>query len=200
VTVKQSPLSNPASSSSRSTTWTPPMRSMSTMWYLPCGLVSAMWGTLAAMWLKSSSSSSTCDSCAMASRCRTAFVEPPSALTTAMAFSKAGFVMICRGRIPASSSPTTARPESKAKSSRRRSTAGAAELPGRHMPSASAADAIVLAVNIPAHEPSVGQARFSISPSSFSVIVPAAHAPMASNTLTTSRAWSFQWPGRIDPP
>ena len=35
-----------------------------------------------------------------------------------------------------------------------------------------AADAIVLAVNIPAHEPSVGHARRSISPSSFSVIVP----------------------------
>ena len=53
----------------------------------------------------------------------------------------------------------TAWPLSNAKSSRRRSTAGGAELPGSDMPSASAADAIVLAVNIPAHEPSVGQAR-----------------------------------------
>jgi hypothetical protein len=56
------------------------------------------------------------------------------------------------------------------------------------MPIASLTDAIVLAVNIPAHEPSVGHARRSISPSSFSVIVPAAYAPTASNTLTMSRA------------
>ena len=56
---------------------------------------------------------------------------------------------------------------------------------------ASAIDAIVLAVNMPAHEPSVGHARFSISPSSFSVSVPAAHAPTASNTLTMSSAWSL---------
>ena len=59
------------------------------------------------------------------------------------------------------------------------------------MPSASPTDAIVFAVNIPAHEPSVGHARFSISPSSFSVRVPAAHAPTASNTLTMSSAWSL---------
>ena len=59
------------------------------------------------------------------------------------------------------------------------------------MPIASATDAIVLAVNIPAHEPSVGQARFSISPSSLIGSVPAAHAPTASKTLTMSSAWSL---------
>ncbi len=59
------------------------------------------------------------------------------------------------------------------------------------MPIASAIDAIVLAVNIPAHEPSVGHARFSISPSSLTDSVPAAHAPTASNTLTTSSASSL---------
>ena len=59
------------------------------------------------------------------------------------------------------------------------------------MPIASPTDAIVLAVNMPADEPSVGHARRSISPSSFSVIVPAAHAPTASNTLTMSSAWSL---------
>ena len=85
----------------------------------------------------------------------------------------------------------TARPLSNAKSSRRRSTAGGDALPGSDIPIASPTDAIVFAVNIPAHEPSVGQARISISPSSFSVNVPAAHAPTASNTLTTSSAWSL---------
>ena len=59
---------------------------------------------------------------------------------------------------------------------------------GSDIPIASPTDAIVLAVNIPAQEPSVGQARRSISPSSFSVMVPAAHAPTASNTLTMSSA------------
>ena len=48
VTVRQSPCSRPASSSSRITTGTPPIRSRSAMWYLPWGLVSARWGTRAA--------------------------------------------------------------------------------------------------------------------------------------------------------
>ena len=99
--------------------------------------------------------------------------------------------MIWRGRIPSSRRFITARPLSNAKSSRRRSTAGGDALPGSDIPIASPTDAIVFAVNIPAHEPSVGHARFSISPSSFSVSVPAAHAPTASNTLTTSSAWSL---------
>ena len=64
-------------------------------------------------------------------------------------------------------------------------------LPGNAIPIASLTDAIVFAVNMPAHDPSVGHARRSISPSSFSVIVPAAHAPTASNTLTMSSAWSL---------
>ena len=145
------------------TTGTPPMRSMSTMWYLPCGLVSAMCGTRAATLLKSSSASSTRASAAMASRCSTALVEPPSAMVTAMAFSNASFVMICRGRMPSSSSRTTAWPDSKAKSSRRLSGAGGDDEPGSDMPMASATDAIVLAVNMPAQLPSLGQAPRSMS-------------------------------------
>ncbi len=85
------------------TTGTPPIRSMSTMWNLPCGLVSARCGTRAAIRLKSSSSRSTRASLAMARRCSTALVEPPSAMTTAMAFSNASLVMIWRGRMLGSS-------------------------------------------------------------------------------------------------
>ena len=81
------------------------------MWYLPCGLVSAMCGTRAATLLKSSRASSTRASLAMARRWRTALVEPPRAITTAMAFSNASFVMICRGRMPSSRRRTTAWPE-----------------------------------------------------------------------------------------
>ena len=112
VTVRQSPWSRPASSSSLSTTGTPPMWSRSDMWYLPWGLVSARCGTRLAMRLKSSSSRSTRASKAMASRCSTALVEPPSAMVTAMAFSNASLVMIWRGRSPSSNRCTTARPES----------------------------------------------------------------------------------------
>ena len=74
------------------------------MWYRPWGLVSARWGTRAATVLKSSRSRSTRASLAMASRWSTALVEPPRAMVTAMAFSKASLVMIWRGRMPASSS------------------------------------------------------------------------------------------------
>ena len=47
---------------------------------------------------KSSSCRSTCASRAIASRCSTAFVEPATAITTAMAFSNASLVMMSRGR------------------------------------------------------------------------------------------------------
>ena len=112
VTVRQSPCSRPASSRWAITTGTPPTWSTSAMWYWPWGLVSAMWGTLAATRLKSSSSRSTSASWAMASRWSTALVEPPRAMTTAMAFSKASLVMIWRGRMFWRSSSTTALPDS----------------------------------------------------------------------------------------
>ena len=57
------------------------------------------------------------------------------------------------------------------------------------MPMASATDAMVLAVNMPAQLPSLGQAPRSISTSSASSMVPAAWAPTASNTETMSVAW-----------
>ncbi|CAB4688124.1 unannotated protein [freshwater metagenome] len=188
VTVMQSPCNRPASRRCFMTTGTPPTRSRSLMWNLPPGFISAMCGTLAAMRLKSSSSSATPASFAMASRCNTALVEPPSALVTAMAFSNAFLVMIWRGVMPRRSMLTTASPASTASSSRRRSTAGGDALPGRLMPIASAIELIVLAVNMPPHAPSPGHALRSISPSSSSVILPSAQAPTASNTLVMSSA------------
>ncbi len=44
---------------------------------------------------------------------------------------------------------------------------------------------IVLAVNCPPQAPGPGQAAFSTSYSSSSVIFPARYAPIASNTVTT---------------
>ncbi len=129
-------------------------------------------------------------------------VDPPRAMVTAMAFSNASFTMIWRGRMPFSSRSTTASPERRASSSRRGSTAAGEALPGSDMPSASPTEAMVLAVNMPAQLPSVGQAWRSIRASSSSLRAPAALAPTASNTLTTSRARSSpgMWPGRMLPP
>ena len=100
VTVSASPCSRPASSSARSTTGTPPMRSMSVMTNRPNGLTSARCGVRSPIRLKSSRVRSTCASCAIAIRCRTALVEPPSAMTTVIAFSNAFLVMIWRAVMP----------------------------------------------------------------------------------------------------
>ena len=87
---------------------------------------------------------------------------------------------------------------------RRSSTAVGEAEPGRAMPMASATDDMVLAVNIPAHDPAVGQAWCSMRESSSSDSDPAAWAPTASNTLTMSRVSSSgrpgMWPGRMVPP
>ena len=169
------------------------------MWNLPPGFMSAMCGTRAAMRLKSSRCSSTPASLAIASRCSTAFVEPPSADVRAMAFSNAGLVMIMRGVMPASSMRTTAAPAARASAWRRGSMAGGDAEPGRLMPSASPIELIVLAVNMPPHAPSPGQAARSISSSSSGVIAPAAQAPTASKSVVTSIALPACWPGMIEP-
>ena len=122
--------------------------------------------------LKSSRSSGTSASCAIASRCSTALVDPPKAITTAIAFSNASRVRICRAVMPFSIMVTTASPEARAIPSRRRSTAGGRAEPGSAMPSASAALAIVLAVYIPPQAPSPGQIARSIASTSSRVISP----------------------------
>ena len=70
----------------------------------------------------------------MASKCSTALVDPPSAMLTVIAFSKALRVMMCRGRMPRLIRSTTAAP-ARVESSRLCSeTASCAELFGRLMP------------------------------------------------------------------
>ena len=140
----------------------------------------------------------------MASRCSTALVEPPNAMTTAIAFSKASLVMMSRAVIPRRSSSTTAAPDSRAYRSRRRSGAGGAALPGRDMPIASAALAMVLAVYMPPHAPSPGQMERSMVSTSSRLISPRAHAPTASNasmmvTWRSSPSDSVAYPGSVDP-
>ena len=66
------------------------------------------------------------------------------------------------------------------------STAGMVADPGRLIPRASAAAAIVFAVYMPPQAPGPGQAWRSMQWSSSSPILPAAWAPTASKTLTMS--------------
>ena len=139
VTVRQSPCSRPASSSAFITTGTPPISSTSFMTWRPKGFTSARCGTLAPMRLKSARVRSTSASRAMASRCSTALVEPPNAMTTAMAFSKASLVRMSRAVMPRRSSSTTASPLTAGELVAALSMAGGAALPGNDIPSASAA-------------------------------------------------------------
>ncbi len=143
--------------------------------------------------------SSTSASRAMASRWSTALVEPPSAITTVMAFSNASLVMIWRAVIPSRSSPTTASPERWANPSRRRSTAGGAADPGRLMPMASATAAMVLAVYMPPQAPSPGQIARSILSTCSRLILPARQAPTASKASMIVTSWPSTWPGMIEP-
>ena len=98
----------------------------------------------------------------MASKWRTALVEPPRAIKIVMAFSNAFFVKISRVVIPSLIRLTTASPDLIAYASRRRSTAGGAADPGSESPIASPILAIVFAVYIPPQAPSPGQIAFSI--------------------------------------
>jgi hypothetical protein len=123
---------------------------------------------------KSSSVRSTLASCAIAIKCNTAFVEPPSAITVAIAFSNDSLLSMSDGLIPRFSSATTASPARRQSLLFALDTASCAELFARLRPSASIADAIVFAVYIPAHEPGPGIAVDSTSLSSASLILPAA--------------------------
>src|SRR3989344_4759250 len=97
VMVMQPPCKRPASRSSFMTAGTPPASCKFTVRYFPPGFISTRRGVLSEIRLKSSIVSSTSAARAIAMRCSTALVEPPSAITTVMAFSNAFFVMMSRG-------------------------------------------------------------------------------------------------------
>ena len=175
-----------------------PCRSVAT--YRPEGLRSHSTGTRARMVSKSSRARGTPAAWAIASRCRTALVDPPVAMTTAIAFSKAARVKTWRGRRRARMASTRTRPDSPALSAFSSSSAAMVEDPGRLMPRASMAEDMVLAVNMPPHEPAPGQALRSTSRSSAASIFPAACSPTASKTLTMVRSRPAWWPGLIVPP
>ncbi len=112
------------------------------------------------------------NSCAIASRCSTPFVEPPVPAIAAIAFSNASRVRISDGRRFERTSSIASRPASAAVSSLPACSAGMPERPRGEMPRKSITIAIVLAVNWPPHAPAPGHATPSSSCTSSS-----AHRP-----------------------
>ena len=128
---------------------------------------------------------STSPSCAAARMCSTVLVEPPIAMSRAIAFSNAFLVAIERGSAESSSSPyqrrhssTTVRPASSNSARRAACVASVEPLPGSDKPSASVRQFIELAVNIPEQEPQVGHAERSTMPRPSSSMAELAEAAM----------------------
>ena len=135
--------------------------------------MSATIGVRSAMAPKSSMSRSIPNSWAIASRCRTPFVEPPVAATDAMPFSSADRVTIDDGRMSRRTRSITSSPERRAASSFFGSSAGMPLSPPGDSPMNSRTMLIVLAVYWPPHAPAPGHAAFSIPWSSSRLIFPA---------------------------
>lgn len=114
-------------------------------------------------------------------------VEPPIAMSTAMAFSSERRVISRRALIPRSQRRITARPVCRAARSLRAMTAGMVAEPGSAMPIASARQHIVLAVPSIAQEPAHGSARFSMALNAASPISPRRFQPTASVTMLPSQ-------------
>ena len=136
---------------------------------------------------------------AIASRCSTALVEPPTAITTAIAFSKACRVRIFRAVRPLATAAASTRADSAALSAFSASSAAIVDECGRLIPSASIAEDMVLAVNIPPQAPAPGIAARSIASSSVRGSLPASNWPSASKTLTIVRSRPARQPGLIVP-
>ena len=121
----------------------------------------------------SATSKSSSASWAAASRCSTVLVEPPMAMSSVIAFSNAAAggdrarAAPRRRRRRSSGGPgrRSAAPARSKSALRAAWVASVEPLPGSARPSASVRQFIELAVNMPEHEPQVGQAECSISPS-----------------------------------
>jgi hypothetical protein len=181
------------------------------MWYLgELGATLARQGTRREIASMSATLKSSSASRAAASRCSTVLVEPPIATSSATAFSNALREAIERGRTEASSfsyhclaMSTTSRP-ARSKSARRAAWVARVEpLPGRARPIASVRQFIELAVNMPEHEPQVGHADRSMSPSCASVTASLDEAIIAS--MRSILSWTMPsmatvLPASIGPP
>ena len=179
---------------------TPPAASRSSRWSVPAGLILQRLGVFLLNSLKRSMLSSMVASLAIAGRWSTVLVEPPRAISTAIAFRKAFRLAISLGLIFFFTSSIAFIPAILASLILLASTAGMVPLPGSPMPRASVKQFMVLAVNMPAQLPHPGQATSSRSLSSSSFIFPALTLPTASKTVMTSVFLPFLRPASIGPP
>mmetsp|Transcript_120670 Transcript_120670/g.341211 ORF Transcript_120670/g.341211 Transcript_120670/m.341211 type:complete len:360 (-) Transcript_120670:340-1419(-) len=186
VHVRHSPCSQPTLSKYFITTGVPPILCTSSIRYAPLGLRSAISAVLSLRRWKSSISSSTPAVAAIASRCSTAFVEPPSALTTTIAFSKDFLVTMSRGFRFRSRRARIAFAACSHSFSFSGDTAGDDELKGSDRPRASTAHAIVFAVYMPPQAPAPGQACLTMSARHWSSMLPVMNLPYASKVETMS--------------
>ena len=181
----------------------PPIRTRCETPYLPEGFRSARTGTCLPIRVKSSIESRTSAEWAIARRWRTAFVEPPSAITTAIAFSNALRVMMSRGLMPAFRSASAASPARRQSAASRGPRRAASSCSEGSSPSPRWPQAIVLAVYMPPQEPGPGNgAGLHARGAPASSSAPAECWPTASKTETMSHSlFEPGWmPGRMVPP
>ncbi len=206
-TVGTSVCSSPPRASSPRMPNTPPARCTSSMWYFGVfGATLHSCGTRRDSASMACRSKSTSASCAAASRCRMVLVEPPMAMSSVIAFSNAARVAMPRGRAPISSPPyqrwhssTIRRPARRNSCSRSACVARVEPFPGSDRPRASVRQFIELAVNMPEHEPQVGQALRSYSATFSSLALSSAAITIAStrSSLCSDRR---VLPASIGPP
>ena len=124
----------------------------------------------------------------------------PSAISTRNAFSTDFPVMTRSGRIGSCASRTAALPLSSAATSRSACTAGIAAVPGSDIPSASAMQAMVLAVPITAQVPAVTAKRPSTSAISSASTAPARYlAQKPRQSVQAPSRWPLCRPVLIGP-
>ncbi len=138
---------------------------------------------------KSSMVHSTSAECAIASQCSTALVEPPVAITTAIAFSIDLRVTMSRGLMPFRMASSSTSALFAALSFFSASSAAMVEEYGSDSPIASMEVDMVFAVYMPPHAPTPGSAQRSMQSKSSLFILPAVKAPTASKGETMVRSW-----------
>mmetsp|Transcript_11041 Transcript_11041/g.20034 ORF Transcript_11041/g.20034 Transcript_11041/m.20034 type:complete len:390 (+) Transcript_11041:309-1478(+) len=186
VQVIQSPCNQPSFSKYFITTGVPPIWCTSSIRYFPLGFRSPSSFVLSLIRWKSSTLSSMPAVLAMASRCKTALVDPPKAFTMTIAFSKDFLVKMSSGFKSRSNRALIAAAVVLHSSRFSGDKAGLEDVYGKASPNASTAVAIVLAVYMPPQAPAPGQACRTTSRRSSSSMVPAMYLPYASNVETMS--------------
>lgn len=136
---------------------------------------------------------------AMASRCSTAFVEPPMAATDTIALCSASAVSTLEGRASAASARMAISPTRRAAASLSGTVAGMSPTPNGARPRKSATVPMVLAVYWAAQVPAPGQACLARSSRSAWSIRPTSRSPSASHMSWMVTSFPRQRPGSMLP-